>query len=354
MHRPFHHLPRIAILGLAFAAVNVVSQTTPVPVPLNAQTSEQLEMMPPIPVITGGVSFNAQFIPGQQQLLPVVAPIVLVPIGKWGLIESEFEVEAEAVHNTNTGWDPLPVGKSLEYAQLDLFLNRFVTLVGGRFAEPFNIYKERLDARWIRNLQEPPLIFAFSDQSGNGGEVRGGIPLSANVDLNYTGYFSAFTSGEIAGSERQTGLRTSLYFPRPRLEVGFSYDHKLDGAHVTGYGTDITWNMRSLPLDIRAESLISADAGNGYWVEGTWRFAGGRYPKWLRGSQAVIREEQYFPPTVPLEDTELPGTDATRVFVGWNFYLNGALRISAAYGRQFAPDDNHNLWDIGINFRFLK
>ena len=154
-------------------------------------------------------------------MLPVIAPVFLVPIAKRGLIQAEFELEAETVHHSDIGFDPVPVEKSLEYAEFDYFVNRFMTVVAGRFAEPFNIYKERLDARWIRNLQEPPLIFAFSDQSGNGGEVRGGIPLSRSVDLNYTAYFSADTSGEIAGSQRMTGFAPRCSCPARAWKLAF-------------------------------------------------------------------------------------------------------------------------------------
>lgn len=311
-------------------------------------------MEKPIPVVSGDLSFNTQFAPGQQDMLPVFAPVFLVPIAKRGLIQAEFEMEAEAVHNSDTGWDPVPVSKSLEYAEFDYFVNRYLTLVGGRFAEPFDIYKERMDARWIRNLQEPPLIFSYSDQSGNGGEVRGGIPLSSKLDLNYTGYFSAATSGEIAGSNRMVGFRTSVFLPGPRMEIGFSFNHTLQDVHATGFGTDFTWNLRKLPLDVRAESLISPDEGSGYWVEGAWRLTSSRFPRWLRQSQAVLRGEQYFTPSKALEDTELPTVDTTRVFLGWNLYLAKALRLSTAYGRQFADGGNHNLWDIGINFRILR
>ena len=354
MHESLWRLARTAwaIALLSTLGFSQAGSTTPHP---NLPGGEELlKMMPPIPVVSGDLSFNTQFEPGQQTMLPVVAPVFLVPIAKRGLIQAEFELEAETVHHSDTGFDPVPVEKSLEYAEFDYFLNRYVTLVAGRFAEPFDIYKERLDARWIRNLQEPPLIFAFSDQSGNGGEIRGGIPLSSKVDLNYTTYFSAETSGEIAGSERMMGLRTSLFLPGPRLEIGFSFNHKLQDVHATGFGTDITWTMRKLPLDIRAESLISPDEGNGYWVEGAWRLTGSRLPHWLHRSQAVLRQEQYFAPSRPLEDTELPTVNTSRVFGGWNFYLTDALRISAAYGRQFADGGNHNLWDIGINFRILK
>jgi len=350
-----HRLKRLIWIAVALAPQLGLAQTaTTTPTPNMPGGEELLRMEKPIPVVSGDLSFNTQFIPGQQDMLPVIAPVFLVPIAKRGLIQAEFEIEPEAVHNTGTGFEPWVVGKSLEYAEFDYFVNRYLTLVGGRFAEPFDIYKERLDARWIRNLQEPPLIFSFSDQSGNGGEVRGGIPLSDQVDLNYTGYYSAETSGEIAGSQRMLGLRTSVFLPGPRLEIGFSYNHQLQDLHVTGFGSDITWTMRTIPLDIRAESLISPGAGNGYWVEGAYRLTSSRFPRWLRRSQAVLRQEQYFAPSTPLEDTELPTVDTTRVFGGWNFYLTNALRISAAYGRQFADGGNHNLWDIGINFRLLK
>jgi hypothetical protein len=355
MKHVLHRLKQLIWIAVVLASQLGFAQTdTTTPTPNMPGGEELLRMVKPVPVVSGDLSFNTQFIPVQQDMLPVIAPVFLIPIAKRGLIQAEFELEPEAVHNTDTGFDPVVVGKSLEYAEFDYFVNRYLTLVGGRFAEPFDIYKERMDARWIRNLQEPPLIFAYSDQSGNGGEVRGGVPLSSNVDLNYTAYYSAATSGEIAGSQRMLGLRTSVFLPGPRLEIGFSYNHQLMDLHTTGFGTDITWTMRKLPLDIRAESLISSAAGNGYWVEGAWRLTSSRFPRWLRRSQAVVRQEQYFAPGTPLEDTELPTVDATRVFGGWNFHLTDALRISTAYGRQFADGGNHNLWDIGINFRILK
>lgn len=355
MKIPLHRLKRLTWIIVALASQLGFTQTdTTTPTPNMPGGEELLRMEKPIPVVSGDLSFNTQFEPGQQTMLPVIAPVFLVPIAKRGLIQAEFELEAETVHNSPGGFDPVPVSKSLEYAEFDYFVNRYLTLVGGRFAETFNIYKERLDARWIRNLQEPPLLFSFSDQSGNGGEVRGRVPLSSQLDLNYTAYYSAESSGEIAGSQRMMGLRTSVFLPSPRLEIGFSYNHQLQDLHTTGFGTDITWTMRKIPLDVRAESLISPGAGNGYWVEGAYRLTNSRFPRWLRRSQAVLRQEQYFAPSTPLEDTELPTVDTTRVFGGWNFYFSNALRISAAYGRQFADGGNHNLWDIGINFRMLK
>ena len=61
---------------------------------------------PPIPVITGGIALNSSFDKNESALLPVVAPIILVPLGKHALIESEFEAESEVVH-TQGGWEPV-------------------------------------------------------------------------------------------------------------------------------------------------------------------------------------------------------------------------------------------------------
>src|SRR5262250_1843056 len=154
---------------------------------------------PPIPVITGGIALNASFDKNESALQPVVAPIILVPLGKHVLIESEFEAESEVVH-TEGAWEPVTLEKGVEYAQLDLFLNKYMTLVAGRYATPFNFYKERLDARWIRNLPEAPLIFGAGDNSSNGGMLRGAVPLGSSVQCTYSAFFSALTNNLYAGS----------------------------------------------------------------------------------------------------------------------------------------------------------
>jgi hypothetical protein len=95
--------------------------------------------------------------------------------------------------------------------------------------------------------------------------------------------------------------------------------------------------------------------GKGYWVEGAYRFTNSRFPRWLRRSQAVVRGEQYFHPNgdVP-EEFEAPESDATRMFGGWNYWISDSVRAQFAYGRQFAAGDDHNLWTVGISYRFVK
>src|SRR5262249_51485720 len=138
--------------------------------------------LPPIPVITGGIALNTTFEPNETVMNPVIAPIFLVPLGRRALIESEFEVESDIVH-TNGDFEPVVVEKGLEYAQLDFLASKYLTVVAGRYATPFNVYKERYDARWIRNLPAEPLIFPLEDTSGNGGMLRGAVPLSDSTQV---------------------------------------------------------------------------------------------------------------------------------------------------------------------------
>ncbi len=307
-----------------------------------------------LPIITGGVALNATFEPHSNTMNPVVAPIFLIPIGHRALIESEFEGESDIVYS-HGGYEPVTFDKKVEYAQLDFFANNYLTIVAGRFAVPFNIYKERFDARWIRNLAEEPLIFAFGDTSGNGGELRGAIPLGSTAQLSYAGYFSALTHNISAGSDRQAGFRSGVFFPGPGFEAGFSFNHLLGSDRLNRFGADFTWNVRQLPLDIRGEALISNVVGNGYWVESAYRFSSSRFPRFLRRSQAVVRGEQYLHPAGDVPELfEAPESDATRVLGGWNYWISGAVRTQVAFGRQFGSSDDHNVWTLGISYRFVK
>jgi hypothetical protein len=345
----------LRLLLILFASSSLMLAQNPDPTGTGNQVSPNLEKgVPPIPIITGGIALNSSFDTREAALLPVVAPIILVPLGRHALIESEFEAESEVVH-TEGSWQPVTLEKGVEYAQLDLFLGKYLTLVAGRYATPFNFYKERLDARWIRNLPEAPLIFGVGDNSSNGGMLRGAVPLSATTQLTYSAYFSALANNQLAGSERQTGLRTGLFFPKPRFEAAFSFNRHLNAERFNNYGADFTWNVRSIPVDIRAEALVSEAAGDGYWVEAAYRFSNPRFSKWLRRSQAVLRGEQYFGPRV-LIDTglEMPEGDADRIFAGWNYWLTDSVRAGVAYGRQFGSSDNHGIWTLGISYRFVR
>jgi hypothetical protein len=101
--------------------------------------------------------------------------------------------------------------------------------------------------------------------------------------------------------------------------------------------------------------LISEAAGDGYWVEAAYRLSNSRFNKFFRRSQAVLRGEQYFGPRVPMDTgLEMPEGDASRIFSGWNYWITDNVRAGVAFGRQFGSNDDHNIWTLGISYRFVR
>ena len=81
-----------------------------------------------------------------------------------------------------------------------MFLNKYMTLVAGRYATPFNFYKERLDARWIRALFQKRRSFSGAETIlSNGGWLRGAVPLGSSVQWTYSGFFSALIEQSVRG-----------------------------------------------------------------------------------------------------------------------------------------------------------
>ena len=54
----------------------------------------------------------------------------------------------------------------------------------------------------------------------------------------------------------------------------------------------------------------------------------------------------------PEEDGELPSVDARQAEFGINYYLMDGLRLTGSTGRQFSADGNHNVWTVGMTYRF--
>jgi hypothetical protein len=125
------------------------------------------------------------------------------------------------------------------------------------------------------------------------------------------------------------------------------------------FGVDATWNLRKIPLDIRAEGLRNATLGSGYWVEGAYRLNKFGVNPLLRKSQIVLRGEQYFTPGTALMSgaagdmmSELPDRNTKRIGVGWNYYLTNGIRLNASFGRNFASGEDVNTWGVGITYRY--
>ena len=144
----------VSIVATVLLSVPLFCQSTGSTAP-NQPINETGGHFDGVPIITGGMALNATFEPHSNNMNPVFAPIFLVPLGRRALIESEFEGESDITYS-HGGYEPVGFEKNLEYAQLDFFASKYLTIIAGRYAIPFNIYKERFDARWIRNWLQSP------------------------------------------------------------------------------------------------------------------------------------------------------------------------------------------------------
>jgi len=316
----------LAIVCLAVCRMCAAQHTTADP---------SLDDARPEPVLSGGIAFVPTWNGGKPTLDSIAAPVLLVPIGNNLIFESRAEFEGEFQRrNGTTGDFTGPVGKSLDYAELDYVGNRYVTLTLGRFLTPFNIFNERLYPAWIRNTQTDPLIFPLGTGSDDGAMLRGGMNSSRNVAVNYAVYFSSLSNNAALQSERHAGLRAGIFLPRRRLEIGASVQHQLQTSRVTRYGTYLEWQPLRLPFDLRSEGAYSREEGKGFWIEGTYRFRNAPVSS-LRRAQLVGRTQMFHVGDVPLLNADLPKIDTKRTEGGVNYYLNDGWKALASYGRTF-------------------
>lgn len=324
---------------------------------LTAWTVQAQEATPEsgAPLLTGYTGFVTTLQPGEQTLVPNFNPILLLPFGKRWLVEGEGEFVGEFQHRDDSGEWERSFERDIEYAQLDFVANRHLTVVAGRFLSPFGIYNERLHPTWIKKLQPAPLIFALEAGSGNGGMLRGGSRLGSGLNLSYSGYFSAGSTVSHLESTRSAGGRLGFFLPRLRAEVGGSVQRQFQDDRMKLYGFDVSWQPAFTPLEVRSEYARSG-SGSGYWLEGAYRL--------LRKHEVVARVEQFFVPDQPLakemaegeeegEHGALPETNAQRLLVGWNYYVNDGLKFSFAYGRQFSAEGDRNIFSLGFAYRLL-
>lgn len=143
------------------------------------------------------------------------------------LFESELEIEVAAGGETEV---------VLEFAQFDIFLHDYVTLVAGKFLSPVGQYQERLHPAWINRLPSSPPGFGHDGlQPGAevGAQLRGGIPVGRSGRLTYALAVGNGPRFSEHGAPMQEGFSDDDngnkaisgrigFLPLPHLEFGLS------------------------------------------------------------------------------------------------------------------------------------
>ena len=321
--------------------------------PLSWSQSSSFEDPKPVPVLSGGAGFITAFEGGEPHLEPLLAPVLLLPLGDRWLIESRAEFESDMVQLPGGNSFHGKIEKHVQYAQLDFIANPYLTVTAGRFLLPFGIFNERLYPVWVRNLQTDPLIFPIAtgpSGAGTGGMLRGGFKATSHINFNYAAYFSTLDTNSPVDSDRLAGIRAGIFLPHRRLEIGGSFQHLLQDVRTNSFGFHGEWQPLAIPLDLRAEYARAAN-GSGYWIESAYRLS--QIPFWqhgLRHAQVVARMQQFFADDLP--NDSLPSAKTNFFEFGTNYYFIDGFRATASYGRQISDVDTKNIWTIGLTYRF--
>jgi hypothetical protein len=308
------------------------------------------------PLISGGVGFITSTNGGNTTYIPVISPLLAAPLGDHLLVESRATILNSYFPKGNG--QPGYTSSSflgLSYLQLDYLATPHVTVVAGEFLTPFATYNERLTPIWISNFESAPLIYPLGTMgtgSSVGGMLRGSALSRNDVSLDYAAYFSAASTNQQFNAQRSSGGRVELYFPEARLEVGASYDRRLQDQHENFAGVDLWWESADSLVKFRSE-YAHGQHSQGYWMETEFHLT--RDPNanvFRRGLSPVVRWQQTFRNS-PDSSDGLPSANTNRVDFGLNYFFPHEVRINTSYSRQLASTGNSNVWQTGIVYRFL-
>jgi hypothetical protein len=306
------------------------------------------------PILSGAAGFFGANQGGNPFFQPVLAPVLVIPLGNNWLIESRADLrEVVARQFGSSGPYQGTFFGTLEYLQVDYNANSHLTITAGRFLTPFGIFNERMSAIWINKFQDAPIIDAIGTAGGysDGLMTRGALISNAHYAINYTAYFSTLSTIENLQSERTAGGRVGVFIPGIRLEVGTSYQRKLQNQRMNSYGNDLSWTSYRLPLEVKGEWSHSL-SGHGYWIYAAYRLSQVGYAPIAR-LEPIVRMQQFFR-SQPVPNDSLPSTNVRLPAFGLNYYLPHEVRLNASYGREYVSQGtNLNQWEFGITYRFL-
>lgn len=247
----------------------------------------------------GSAGYDWESREGTNTFGATLAPILLFRVGERVLFEAEPEFEL-ASDETEL---------NLEYAQADVLLNDYATLVAGKFLLPFGEFIQQLHPAWINKLASNPLPYLEGEEGGLlpfsdiGFQLRGGARLfeTEGVDLDYSLYVTngpRFEDAELGAplvsnntdlnKGKGFGARLAVY-PLPlarelgRLKIGAStYNGTWDEENdlwFTSWGLDFAYQYEE--LELRGEYLqtrrdllgMPADRRNGWYLQAAYKLS---------------------------------------------------------------------------------
>ncbi len=251
-----------------------------------------------IPVIEGGAGYVYNVSGGAPTLEPQIDPVLLVAFGRHFLLESRTDFTGFfQLQDQTEGPFKGKIFKDVEFAQIDWLANTHAMAVGGRYLLPFGLFNERLEPIWIRNLQDPPLTATVGTRTtgaGDGLMVRGVAFQIPAVSVQYSVYGSTHSSINQFGSARTAGLDASVFLPRPRFEIGGSWQRFLETRHYNSGALYLSWQPPSTGLDIKSEQDLSY-YGHGYWIETAYLAKRESLTIFVRNVQPIVLMQEVFP-----------------------------------------------------------
>jgi len=308
------------------------------------------------PLLSGGVGFFTSASGGSTSYQPHIEPLLAAPIGKDFFIESRAILLEEFSPNGNgqPGYSHSHFA-DLIYLQGDYVVTPHLTIVGGSFLLPFNTYNDRLSPIWIGNFQDGPLIAGLGTMgtgTGVGGTVSGSAASGSKYSISYNAWFSASSGNFYFNSQRSSGGRVYLYLPENRLEIGASYDRRLQSTEENFFGTHVWWEPKDTGFRLRSEFGRGQHA-QGYWIEADYRtLAFGGPDRWTGRFEPVFRLQQTFR-IDHLASDSVPSVNTQRADFGLDYNLPHNTRILTSYERQFSSSGDVDIWETGIVYRFL-
>jgi hypothetical protein len=310
--------------------------------------------------ILGDAEFQFAKTSGQNGtfLLADFAPIFLYRGGEKVLFEAGLDIALQNNAPNNPG---ATTTINLSFAQLDYFMNDYVTLVAGDMLLPLGTYSLR-SAGWLNKIPDDPLPRELLPGAGVGAQLLGAVPLGHDGKLiNYsvwgvngpssadgTANASALDLGGNVGLQSDNvvanlhgnpsgGGRVGFFMPfKPHydLELGLSgqsgeWDNA--GQHLWTAGVADASLHLGANFEVKGEYIHSwygsDDSGNvrpqGWWVQAGYKLAG------LNLDWPVINNLELVN-RYDISNDGL-GTGTRRYTVGYIYYFSNTLLFEGDY-----------------------